>query len=557
MPILTCNRLPVLLGAALVCATSVPAQETMIAAEPAPWAPVLQQARFEMNRGDFDQARSLLDQMRQDFSQQIAQDRAAAGLASTYLKEKRYAEAIQSLEDSMAASETELFGSRQLYAAIERRVGRARNRAREEVARRQAEYDDISWWNVFKLFTKLDKRKQLKQAEEDLEELEGIYSEFEPALLFPIGMPRILPVLDGLIEATELTTETTTEEGATEEGTGDGDDEDSAATESSDEGTGDDSAASEDSEEADEGSTSEKAETDESTVVEESSEENPEAAETSTVSVTADEVASLNRQTAYETLSEEIDGLLALIPEDKLAEADAILDGIPGMESLETEASAAASEETTDDDILTDFSEEATGVSTDEEVEVAELDEAADTDESATPTEGTLDTVGGSDSAASADVVAAETEATPAAATPVNAREAYVAAYQALQAAIRSGDQEAIQAARDEYLVAVQTMRTGVAPSTTSEAAASEDGEAAASEDAEAATEEETSEGSPAAPGNSTLSPETSSGATGTTPAAAGSSVTATQGSVRQDRSGVYRGLSDGVLRQSRGSFHR
>jgi tetratricopeptide (TPR) repeat protein len=500
----------------------------------------LKQARFEMNRGNMDQARDLLEGLRQDFPDQEAQDRAAAGIASSYLKEKRYRQAVTSLGASIKGSETELPGSRRLYTAIERRIRRARNRAQDHVKQLEARYDDISWWNVFKLFAKLDRRKDLKEAEKDLDELQDIYTTFEPSLLFPGPMPMVLPELDGIAPSDETpVVEDPTSEATppvAEEDTGD---EDSATEEESQA----EEETSEPQEENNVGTDDEKAilTTDTSPQPEASSSE--EETQTPAAPQASADGEALKRETAYDVLSDEIQDLVALIPEDRLAEADAILDTIPGLASLSEDETDGLGEDSLDDLTETtssDLSEVTTQIaSTATPPTSGTLDEVAEGSQ-ATPTAGTLELVGeGNPEVAITAPAAPETTIQ---ATPVNSREAYNQAYRLLQTALRSGDQDAIRTAREDYLAAVQAMRnvtqarvTGTTPPPATEGPS--------------APVTSGSETSPAAPATSTATPQARS--------VPDSSVTATQGVVRRDRSGVRRGLSDGGLRQSRGSFRR
>lgn len=492
-----------------------------------PWAEAFRLAREAMRDGDPEGARDVFAEILGDYQQVDVRDRATAGIASSFLQERRYQDAIESLADGVHAGGDDFTQSRQLYTALERRIRRARNRARSDVVALQEDYDDISWWNVFRIFEKLGKRKDLKDAEKDLEELEDLYQSFEPALLLPVTMPAVAAEEDGVADTSSGQGTATTSAAADTSGASAGS---STTTTATDSGAGTQSSKPED-----EGASSEAASEDTSAAAapESATEADPEAAtETETASVAASEASSpaadpaaITRSTARDILASEIQALLALIPEDRLAEADAILDGTAtagSVEPLEATTAAASAD---------------ASASTTAEAATEEPGEAA-----ATPTEGTLELLGGSP-ASPGDAGTAEVE--PAPAPPVTAdtvtqpqglRDQYYAAYRRLQEALTGGDQEAIRVAREDYLTSVNSLR-GVRQQATNNAAGLPAG--------------------PAAPASGTTSATAAAPATAAPPQPPAPSVNATTGSFVRDRTGTQRGLSDGVLRQSRTSFQR
>lgn len=511
-----------------------------------PWQAEFNRARYDIERGRMSDARDRLETVVDTYEFDEVLDRASAMYTETYLRERRYEDAIDFMAEALEAKGDDAFEqTRRLYTATERRIRRARNRAKAEVEALQARYDDISWWNVFKIFDKLGRRKDLKEAEKDLEELEDLHDRFDPRYLFPVPALTVSPEDDGVsddegdeadtgeeaekAEATPVVTPEATPDlppETTPEVTPE------ATAEVTPEATPDlppevtpeatvDAAAPTDPEATD---------------------ETPAAAETSE-GTEASAATDMSRDTAKQVLAEEIAALVALIPEDKLDQADAILGTttVAEVEAAEAE-SAAASEETSGEGEAT---EEGDGT------EAGEGTEETGT----TPAEGTLElnpsAPGSSETSGSAEVTeSSEVDETTAAevATLGDARAAYYAAYQALQQALTTGDQDAIAAARQEYLASVTVMQRGQAAATGGSTA-------------------EASEGTgPAAPSSSTTGTEGAAASqdAGTGPAAPttdapapGTGVNATNGFIRLDRAGIQRGVSDGALRTSRGSLRR
>lgn len=532
-----------------------------------PWHNAFAQARYEIGRNRMDDAREILEEIVDTYEDGGIMDRASSLYTETYLRERRYEEAIDFMDEALGArGENSFETTRRLYTATERRIRRARNRAREAVDALEERYEDISWWNVFKIFDKLGRRKDLKEAEKDLEELEDLHHRFDPRHLFPVPALTVDPDEDGISddEADEST------EGSDGDETADTGD----ATTTDDEQEDDESES--ESEKAEVAEAVEETESEEA-VTEEASEEATEEAETEAVAASTDAEASeseaapgeaasedtaaaaptdspeaMNRDTAKEVLAEEIAALVALIPEDKLDQADAIL----GTEAASEDAEP--SEEIEGDSAEGEAAVAETG---DEESEVAEeTAESEPGDEAAaSPTEGTLELMPSSpdtsSTSATAEVAATdEVEETTAAdvASLGNLREQYYAAYQRLQQALVAGDQDAIKTARQAYLGAVQAMQSGQAHGANGTTAPD-------------ATEEATG---PAAPSDSTSGPAdvTDSAASvdgagpaapAATPAPAGTGVNPTAGFIRRDRAGIQRGVSDGGIRTSRGSLRR
>ena len=556
---------------AMLVVTSLPGHaraEDEITIEP--WHNAFAQARYLIERGRMGDARERLEEIVDEYEFPEVHDRASSMYSETYLRERRYSEAIDFMEDALEARGDEPFEqTRRLYTATERRIRRARNRAREAVEALEDRYEDISWFNVVKLFDQLGRRKDLKEAEKDLDELEDLHRSFDPRHLFPVPALTVAPEEDGVTDA-ESTEEATDESADTTQATPTEEDEETDESEKSDveeaEATTEADAVAETDAEAETVESTSEESADEETGAPAASTDAEAEAETEAAAASeteaeapteepgaevAGDTEAMNRDTARELLAEEISALVALIPEDKLAEADAILGGTTASEEGDEAGGAEVETEEVDTD---------SAAASDETSGSADADEATEEpgdESSAAPTEGTLELMPSSpesaETSATAEVAAAEDTADTTAAdvtTLGSAREQYYAAYQRLQQALVSGDQEAIATARQEYLTSVQVMQGSqataaggstaeaegpAAPTSSTTGPAETDGGAAASTDAEA----------------------TGPGAPGATAAPAGTGVNPTNGFIRRDRAGIQRGVSDGGLRTSRGSLRR
>jgi hypothetical protein len=539
-----------------------------------PWHNAFAQARYYIERGKMSDARERLEEIVDEYEFPEVLDRASALYSETYLRERRYGDAIDFMEDTLEARGDEPFEmTRRLYTATERRIRRARNRARMTVEALEERYEDISWWNVFKIFDKLGRRKDLKDAEKDLEELEDLHDRFDPRHLFPVPALTVSAEEDGVTdeddsgdessdEAQDSSDESDSDEAsesdkaevADEESTEEAEEASSTATEDADSTQGSEEAEEEAS--AEEGTAEAAASTDaEATEGDGEAETEAETASAPASGETSAASDAMNRDTAKEVLAEEIAALVALIPEDKLDQADAILGGTveEGDEAAETETEGEGEE--------SEEVETASASASDETSAAADTDEASEEpgdESSAEPTEGTLELMPSSpessETSATAEVAASD-EASETTAADVTSlaglREQYYAAYQHLQQTLVSGDQDAIKAARQDYLAAVQAMQSGQAH-TAGGSTADTEGPAAPS----------SSTTGTADAGDAAASTDAGDGATGpaapaVTPAPAGTGVSGTTGFVRRDRAGIQRGVSDGGLRQSRGSLRR
>lgn len=500
-------------------------------------------ARILMTRERFDEAREVYAEILSRYGDVPAvRDRAVAASASTYLAEGRYRRAALFMEDHLRDAGGAMQRTRVLYAGLEQRVDRALSRARRALRRAEEEYDEISWWNIFRIFEKFERRRDRNQAEEDVEELERLSRMFLPELLFPEPMPATeeehgeggdtgddqASTGDGSEDGTDAA-----DDGAEDEASAPGDSDTAAAEEAvaeaakdqgetaseepADEGGDEEPAASEDGEEPAE----EEASEDEATTVTDVGEVDP-------------------KKRAMDVLADEIAALVALIPEDRIALADEILgsESSPSAPVSTAALSESPSEETTGEPALEPGDEEASA-------EVTELTTGSAEASEDTSAAASVEMLGGSgggdpdedgDKSAEATVTTTETAAPPAPVrTAQDLRQDYFDAYNRLQQALRGGDAEAIRVAREEYMLALQTMRNaqyGILnngqPEGTPSAPGSSDG------------------GAPSAP--APLRPNIQAPPPG---------VNATSGVVRPDRSGTVRGMNDGGLRSSRGSFHR
>jgi hypothetical protein len=191
-----------------------------------PWHNAFAQARYYIERGKMSDARERLEEIVDEHDFPEVLDRASALYSETYLRERRYGDAIDFMADALEARGNESFEmTRRLYTATERRIRRARNRARMTVEALEERYEDISWWNVFKIFDKLGRRKDLKDAEKDLEELEDLHDRFDPRHLFPVPALSVSAEDDGVTDGDDAGDEATDE---AEESGDEGDSEDAS-----------------------------------------------------------------------------------------------------------------------------------------------------------------------------------------------------------------------------------------------------------------------------------------------------------------------------------------
>jgi len=393
------------------------------------WSTYMARADYLMQLGRFPEARAAYQDVCAQFPGTIAVDRAVVGIARTHLAEEDYHSGITYLEDVLVKSsdldsKTE---ARQLYCNLERAFRNARTRATRNYNSIKAEYDDISWWNIFKIFTKLGLRSDLRAAEKELQELTDLHNAFNPSLLLPDAY------------AEEPVAETTTETAAS----------DTTTTDETTDETGDETA-------------------DESTDEEEDQE-------------------ALDRARAYELLQEDIARLIALIPDDKLDEVASIV-SIDG--STTTTASAPSTTETTVDSVVgseltSDTTDEIVSAPVDtvttsaiDELPTEVIGEGDDlvtvsTDTTETTTVASDDATVGTTEATevvSTDATETTTDAPAAASDPAvvtepattqasigELRQAYIGAYQAYIRATQSGDPAATQQALADYRSALQT----------------------------------------------------------------------------------------------------
>lgn len=536
---------------------------------PEPWDAAIQRARYEVERGRTDDARDILEEVLDTYDHPKARDQAITGIAATYMTEKRYERAILYLNDSFAEENGAGTRARLLYRGLERRITRARDRSRLAVRIAENEYEDISWFNIFKLFEKLDRRKDLKNAEQDRDELQYLHGLFESEYLFPGPMPEPIYTIAKADETQPAASDSATE-----------DDPPAASDEPADDSTEDEAAEDEPAAPAEAAVT--EADAEDGATEDEPEDEAAEETSEDDAAPAASGESALDKEGARAVLADEIEALLALIPKDHLALADRILDGSdydpeaidldpyeePTAEDEDEEATEAAEAPSAPADASTTASADASDDTTGE----AEI---------ATAAVGTLETVGGAGSEeASASVQPAAGTGAAVGASPWHLRQFYLSAYQDLQSALMTGDAERIRAAREEYFAALEGYRasqrelisgsaggeTPKAPETsTSTATEGGDGSPAAASDSQtgATSGEGAGEAAATAPAASTDAGSSdgaaaSTDAAGTAPPATGnafrSHVAGPNGGLTYggNRLGTMRTLSDGDLATQR-----
>lgn len=481
-----------------------------------PWADEFRRASLAMARQDYGRARSLFAAIEEKYPSEVdVVDRAQAGYASTFLRERRFARAIAYLEERIGDAPTTSRRTRDLYIAMEKRIRRARDRAEAAVAEAEEAYEDISWFNIFRIFTKLSRRRDLKNAEEDLDELKELHGLFDEELLEPL--PEILPMASG--------TSTGSAAGSTAATTGSA----GAAASASKPETATTSATV----------TVVPTPTPSATPVASEAPVNdpdPPANDSQGASAPSTGTASDPRAEAYRVLEAEIDALVALIPTDRLDQANAILTGLaaprPADATAPTTQAAAAQEPAT---AAADPTPVATGAAAGATTTSTEASAAttppADSSPPAETATGTVELLGGNPSAPAESTVSTTAPVVAPPANPGDARRAYNDAYAELREALRSNDPARVAAAREAYVAALQALSA-------SQAALMGHGSVGT--------------GAPAAPGTSG---EASPPTTGTPRGSAERSVNPGTGTFTPDRTGTLRGLGDGALRGTRRSF--
>lgn len=486
----------------------------------APWEAEFQKARRLMADEDHEEAREVFRGILEQYPDLEIQDRAISGMASSYLAERRYARAIRYLEGAIE-EHASLLRSRTLYSAVEERVGRALARARVRERQAREEYEDLSWWNIFRIFDKLGRRRDLKDAERDVEELQELRNLFRPELLLPLPLRRPAdPPLRIMDTASSASSAATT----------------GSATAASTSGAS--TVLAKASELASSAPGSDAVSGPAEAVTEAATEGAAPASPASTGSATATEEASVastsgtedGKAEAFRVLADEIDALLVLIPADRIAAAELILQGRVASASLSTLSTPMASTEAA-------TATEATTSSPPEVLPEPGSQPVSESTSAPAPTEdpdaAVVETVA---PAAPSDPSTAPAEATvtttapvepPAPVTSGSLREAYFAAYRDLQAALQTSDSAAIQQAREAYMAALAAMRG-----------------------AQWGIVQGSSQG-PAAPGSPQVVEPVVRSPVPSTGHQAG------RGTFQQDRLGVFRGTGDGALGSSRGSFQR
>lgn len=188
----------------------------------APWENLMGRADYLMGIGRYVEARAVFQDITYQYPATPAVDRAVVGIAKSYLAEEDYRAGVSYLEDVLTKSGDleSRKEARELYGNLERSFRAARVSATQARDAKQAEYDDISWWNIFKIFTKLGLRSDLKDAEKDLNEIASIHNMFNPNLLMPDAYADTGTADETTDETTDDTAASdTASEGATDETT--------------------------------------------------------------------------------------------------------------------------------------------------------------------------------------------------------------------------------------------------------------------------------------------------------------------------------------------------
>ena len=462
--------------AVLLCVVTCLCCTPLMAEDPAPWSTYMDRAEYLMSLGRYPEARSMYQNVCSQFPGTVAVDRAVVGISKTHLAEEDYRGGISYLEDVLTKSsdiesKTE---ARQLYCNMESAFRNARTRATRHYTAIEQEYDDISWWNIFKIFKKLDLRGDLKEAEKDLQELSDLHNLFNPSLLLPSAYA------DSPVEPID---------GEADDGEAD---EDEADDDEADDGEADDGEADED--EADEDEADED-EADEDEADEDEADEDE-----------ADEEEDMSRDLAYEVLEEDIARLISLIPDEKIADASAVISGevseettvtAPVDSKLVTESAvgSALSTDTSDDqsvggvitttetideeasdvigegDSLVTISEDETGATTETaEESTSEGSIVATTATASSPsTTVTTQMVASEDkkeetsgpAAPTGTIIKDERESSPTVKSVAELKRDYIAAYQDYVRATQSGDPAEVQAAMEAYRQAREAYNEG------------------------------------------------------------------------------------------------
>lgn len=424
--------------AVLLMATSVMAQEISSNSS----NPQIQRADYLMNLGRFVEAREAYQDVAADNPGTDLVDKATVGIARSYMAENDFQTGITFLEDVLTSGSS--MGGKEeaqtLYCNMERAFRNSRTRATQNLNSIQAEYDDISWFNIFKIFKKLDLRSDIKKAEKELQELSDLHNLFNTALLQPDAYtePAVDPVED-----------TTTDD-------------------SGDEDTTDDETTDEDTD------------TDEEQ--------------------TQDEI---DRARAYEILQDDIARLIALVPEENQDEIPGIVDvdgedatvvvSTPGAAIAVDTEEGTVSVKTDDVEIAVSVADDGLDETVDEELDTESLPSAPATTDTTSETvigeddvlvavvDDKVDSVDEEPVTSTASVVADEitssvgveivTSGTPAAAdtteeetevavvpaTIGELKQGYITAYQAYIKAHQSGDPAAVREAMTAYRAALRS----------------------------------------------------------------------------------------------------
>ncbi|MBI4864320.1 MAG: hypothetical protein HY815_29285 [Candidatus Riflebacteria bacterium] len=184
---------------ALLTATCVVASPPVFPGDPVPPTPTTQQggnsvvadAERLLSMGDIYRAQMLFEKVLKEYPGSEAAGKAISGIANSFVMQRNYQGAVGYLENVIVRSPDASTGqkAREVYSKLAATVDGAQRQAYQVYRQAQAQYDSISWFNIFRIFEKFRLRSDLKQVQKDLDEITEVKLLFNPVYLVSITGP--------------------------------------------------------------------------------------------------------------------------------------------------------------------------------------------------------------------------------------------------------------------------------------------------------------------------------------------------------------------------------
>lgn len=151
-----------------------------------PWASQIREAQQLVNSAP-EQARAHYELILAEHPNSDGARQAIQGIADTFVVTRDYAQLTRFLENQMSSTRTPEISrsAREVYTRVASTVDNAHMQAYQRYSQVQREYDDISWFNIFRIFDKFKMRGELKDLKQDLDYITEVKMGFNPANILP------------------------------------------------------------------------------------------------------------------------------------------------------------------------------------------------------------------------------------------------------------------------------------------------------------------------------------------------------------------------------------